>query len=102
MSYGICRDCHQQISWDEQKRKQYNTRRPLNLDGTIHSCSGTEVQQHHNNISHQVQIQPPESNNEGQDQKSKDIKGSTNTTQKRTRRVNQKYAMAKKCWHSEP
>ena len=71
MAYGVCRDCHQPISWDEQKRKQYNTRRPLNLDGTIHSCSGTEVQQQHFTPSPNP-AQKVVTN--GQDQKSLDIK----------------------------
>ena len=71
MAYGNCRDCGAGISWDEQKRKQLNTRRPLNYDGTIHSCSGTEVQPQRQQ---QQQQQRPSKPVVDQEQKSLDIK----------------------------
>ena len=73
MAFGTCRDCHQPISWDEQKRKQYNTRRPLNLDGTIHSCSGTEVQPQSSQQHFTPSPNPPKVVID-QDQRSQDIK----------------------------
>jgi hypothetical protein len=35
-----CKDCQQPIDWNQTVREKLNTRRPLNLDGTIHSCNG--------------------------------------------------------------
>lgn len=73
MAYGNCKNCNAGISWDEQKRKQLNTRRPLNYDGTIHTCGG--------NGSHHIVQQKPTPNPPArpawavnQEQKSKDIK----------------------------
>jgi hypothetical protein len=34
-----CKDCQQQIDWNSKAREKLNTRRPLNPDGTIHSCN---------------------------------------------------------------
>jgi hypothetical protein len=34
-----CRDCQQTIDWNNKAREKLNTRRPLNPDGTIHSCN---------------------------------------------------------------
>ena len=73
MAYANCRDCGAGISWDEQRRKQLNTRRPLNYDGTIHSCGGGGGQPQQ-----QVQKQRPTNPIQQavvpQDQKSLDIK----------------------------
>jgi hypothetical protein len=33
-----CTSCKQQIIWDKVAREKLNTKRPLNLDYTIHSC----------------------------------------------------------------
>jgi len=33
-----CKDCQQIIDWNKIARDKLNTRRPLNPDGTIHSC----------------------------------------------------------------
>jgi hypothetical protein len=35
-----CKDCQQPIDWNQAVREKLNTRRPLNPDGTIHSCNG--------------------------------------------------------------
>jgi hypothetical protein len=34
-----CKDCQQQIDWNKIARDKLNTRRPLNPDGSIHSCN---------------------------------------------------------------
>ena len=34
-----CKDCQQQIDWNKTARDKLNTRRPLNPDGSIHSCN---------------------------------------------------------------
>jgi hypothetical protein len=34
-----CKDCQQIIDWNSKAREKLNTRRPLNPDGTIHSCN---------------------------------------------------------------
>jgi hypothetical protein len=34
-----CKDCLQIIDWNSKAREKLNTRRPLNPDGTIHSCN---------------------------------------------------------------
>jgi hypothetical protein len=34
-----CKDCQQTIDWNSKAREKLNTRRPLNPDGTIHSCN---------------------------------------------------------------
>ncbi len=34
-----CKECQQLIDWNKIARDKLNTRRPLNPDGTIHSCS---------------------------------------------------------------
>ena len=34
-----CKDCRQIIDWNSKARERLNTRRPLNPDGTIHSCN---------------------------------------------------------------
>jgi hypothetical protein len=34
-----CKDCQQIIDWNKIAREKLNTRRPLNPDGTIHSCN---------------------------------------------------------------
>jgi hypothetical protein len=35
-----CKDCQQQIiDWNSKAREKLNTRRPLNPDGTVHSCN---------------------------------------------------------------
>ena len=34
-----CKDCQQLIDWNSKAREKLNTRRPLNPDGTIHSCN---------------------------------------------------------------
>jgi hypothetical protein len=34
-----CKDCQQIIDWNKIARDKLNTRRPLNPDGTIHSCN---------------------------------------------------------------
>ena len=34
-----CKDCRQIIDWNSNAREKLNTRRPLNPDGTIHSCN---------------------------------------------------------------
>jgi hypothetical protein len=35
-----CTSCQQPIDWNHVVREKLNTRRPLNPDGTIHSCNG--------------------------------------------------------------
>jgi hypothetical protein len=35
-----CTSCQQPIDWNQAVREKLNTRRPLNPDGTIHSCDG--------------------------------------------------------------
>jgi hypothetical protein len=35
-----CTSCQQPIDWNQAVREKLNTRRPLNPDGTIHSCNG--------------------------------------------------------------
>jgi hypothetical protein len=35
-----CTSCQQPIDWNQTVREKLNTRRPLNPDGTIHSCNG--------------------------------------------------------------
>ena len=68
MAYGNCNTCGAGISWDKQKREAMNTRRPLNYDGTIHTCGGNGS---HSPQQHQqaTQQKPPIV-----DQKSVDIK----------------------------
>jgi hypothetical protein len=34
-----CKDCQQIIDWNSKAREKLSTRRPLNPDGTIHSCN---------------------------------------------------------------
>jgi hypothetical protein len=34
-----CKDCQSPIDWNSKARERLNTRRPLNPDGTIHSCN---------------------------------------------------------------
>jgi hypothetical protein len=34
-----CKDCQQIIDWNKIAREKLNTCRPLNPDGTIHSCN---------------------------------------------------------------
>jgi hypothetical protein len=34
-----CKDCQQTIDWNKIARDKLNTRRPLNPDGSIHSCN---------------------------------------------------------------
>jgi hypothetical protein len=63
MGFNECDNCNQPIIWDKARREQLNTKRPLNRDGTIHTCGG-QIQQH------QYQPQP----HNGQQQKSDDIK----------------------------
>ena len=73
MAYGNCNTCGAGISWDKQKREAMNTRRPLNYDGTIHTCGGNGSQSHQQQ---QQQVQQPKSNpiQQAVDQKSIDIK----------------------------
>ena len=66
MAYGNCNTCGAGISWDKQKREAMNTRRPLNYDGTIHTCGGNGS---HSQSQQVTQQKPPIV-----DQKSKDIK----------------------------
>jgi hypothetical protein len=69
MGFNNCDNCGGPISWDKQKREALGTKRPLNHDGTIHSCGGNGMRQ-------QVVQQHPKSNPIQQtvDQKSQDIK----------------------------
>jgi hypothetical protein len=45
MGFNNCDNCGGPISWDKQRRAALNTKRPLNHDGTIHSCGGNGMQQ---------------------------------------------------------
>lgn len=35
-----CKTCNQPISWDQKRRDELGTKRPLNMDMTIHQCGG--------------------------------------------------------------
>lgn len=67
MGFNNCDNCGGPISWDKQKRAAMNTKRPLNHDGTIHTCGGNGMQQ-------VVQQKPVYKALTDQDQKSLDIK----------------------------
>ena len=73
MGFNQCDNCGGAISWDKQKREAMNTRRPLNHDGTIHSCGGNGMRQQQQQ---QTVQQHPKSNpiQKAVDQKSLDIK----------------------------
>jgi hypothetical protein len=69
MGFNQCDNCGGAISWDKQRREALGTKRPLNHDGTIHSCGGNGMRQ-------QVVQQHPKSNpiQQAVDQKSQEIK----------------------------
>lgn len=76
MGFNQCDNCGGAISWDKQKREAMNTRRPLNHDGTIHSCGGNGMRQGQGQGQQQQVVQQKPSNpiQKVVDQKSLDIK----------------------------
>jgi hypothetical protein len=72
MGFNNCDNCGGPISWDKQRRAALNTKRPLNHDGTIHSCGGNGM--HQPQQQSQPQQKPVQKAVTDQDQKSMDIK----------------------------
>jgi hypothetical protein len=70
MGFNNCDNCDAPIIWDKQRRAALNTKRPLNHDGTIHSCGGNGMQQPQS----QLQQKPTNPIQKVVDQKSQDIK----------------------------
>lgn len=68
MGFNQCDNCGGAISWDKQRREALGTKRPLNHDGTIHSCGGNGMRQQ------TVQQKPVNPIQHAVDQKSQDIK----------------------------
>jgi hypothetical protein len=71
MGFNQCDNCGGAISWDKQRREALGTKRPLNHDGTIHSCGGNGMRQQ---LVQQKPTNPIQKTVIDQDQKSKDIK----------------------------
>ena len=71
MGFNQCDNCGGAISWDKQRREALGTKRPLNHDGTIHTCGGNGMRQQ---VVQQKPTNPIQRSVTEQEQKSKDIK----------------------------